>query len=248
MHVAMRTTMNEFPSNLATLVFFTAMTVECGAGCIPSDNPRAGGHAEHPIPNALPSAPVVPPSAPPTEPSAVQQRTTDAGATRPWEPWVENPPEPLSPPPLPSQILEQEYGLNLSPRERAIVDDCPERVWSKKALQIECDEHKQCPSGRCHDGGHCGAKCASDRECGDGFCDRGTCNAIWTCRPFYGHRCEHDRQCDALCIQGRCRSCVSDAECVNVLGRPDAYCAYHNRDASRSCGAHDDDVHSRTAR
>jgi hypothetical protein len=75
--------------------------------------------------------------------------------------------------------------------------------------------------------------CTSDDECGDGFCDRGRCSAIWTCVERHGQRCIDGevypirggpRRCNALCIESRCRSCVSDEECVQVLGDPSAKC------------------------
>jgi hypothetical protein len=75
--------------------------------------------------------------------------------------------------------------------------------------------------------------CTSDDECGDGFCDRGRCSAIWTCVERHGQRCidgrvyprRHDNEkCDGLCLEGRCRSCVSDEECAQVLGIPNAVC------------------------
>jgi hypothetical protein len=76
--------------------------------------------------------------------------------------------------------------------------------------------------------------CTSDDECGDGFCDRGRCSAIWTCGERHGQRCidgrvyprRHDSEtCNALCIEGRCRSCISDEECVQALKNPNAECS-----------------------
>jgi len=72
--------------------------------------------------------------------------------------------------------------------------------------------------------------CTKDSECGDGFCDRGRCAAIWTCHDRYGQHCIDDRvfqgsypypiRCNGVCLEGRCRSCVSDDECVAALGPP----------------------------
>jgi hypothetical protein len=55
--------------------------------------------------------------------------------------------------------------------------------------------------------------CREDRECGDGFCDRGRCAPIWEDR--YGQRCTMTCQCGPfLCLEGRCRSCLHHTECV----------------------------------
>jgi hypothetical protein len=58
-----------------------------------------------------------------------------------------------------------------------------------------------------------GVSCKKDDECGDGFCDRGRCAAIWTYGGQYGQPCEGNYG-GLLCIDGRFRSCVSDAECA----------------------------------
>jgi hypothetical protein len=90
----------------------------------------------------------------------------------------------------------------LSPLDWAIRDDCPPRAWSKNVPDRACTE---------------------DSECGDGYCDRNHCAAIWTCSEHYGQRCygprsERSGLCDGPCIEGRCRSCLSDDECVTALG------------------------------
>lgn len=66
--------------------------------------------------------------------------------------------------------------------------------------------------------------CANDDECGDGFCDRGQCAAIWTRKHPYGQRCEGKDPCPGVCLDGRCRSCVSDDECRVKLGSPAVMC------------------------
>lgn len=70
--------------------------------------------------------------------------------------------------------------------------------------------------------------CRADAQCGDGFCDRGRCAAIWTLPRPYGVRIQDLRpsqSCDQyIPLDGRCRSCVSDPECKKVMGN-DAYCA-----------------------
>ena len=55
--------------------------------------------------------------------------------------------------------------------------------------------------------------CSEERECGDGFCDRGRCAPIWEVE--YGQRCTMTCQCGPfLCLEGRCRSCLHHTECV----------------------------------
>ena len=110
-------------------------------------------------------------------------------------------PAPAVEPPLSnSDIYEQRSGIKLSPLDKTIIDDCPTRAWSKKVPK---------------------RRCSNDGECGDGFCDRGRCAAIWSCDADYGQRCEKQNQCGVLpCINGRCRSCTSEAECDWKRGRP----------------------------
>lgn len=59
--------------------------------------------------------------------------------------------------------------------------------------------------------------CTRDDQCGEhGFCDRGRCALIQSAPHFYGRPCRTNdqRECSNLpCIDGRCRSCVSDLEC-----------------------------------
>jgi hypothetical protein len=62
--------------------------------------------------------------------------------------------------------------------------------------------------------------CKKDGECGDGFCDRGRCAAIWSYTWLYGQPCEENRY-RLPCIDGRYRSCVSDAECTWAHHRTD---------------------------
>jgi len=108
----------------------------------------------------------------------------------------------------------------LSPLDWAIRKDCPPRPWSKNVPERACTK---------------------DSECGDGFCDRDHCAAIWTCNEKYGQRCygprrERSGSCDGLCIDGRCRTCLSDAECVTALGIRQAMCnPYPNEGGGRTC-------------
>ncbi len=99
----------------------------------------------------------------------------------------------------------------LSPLDWAIRNDFPPRPWSKNVPERTCTE---------------------DRECGDGFCDRDHCAAIWTSWEHYGQRCygprsEQSGLCNGLCLEGRCRTCLSDDECVAALGSADAMCNPH---------------------
>ena len=89
--------------------------------------------------------------------------------------------------------------------------------------------------------------CTNDGECGEGFCDRGRCAIIWTCYEKIGQRCVNGRAapspvdgtttwCAGICLEGRCRSCESDAECINYLGHPKAFCGDRGQ-RGRRCGA-----------
>ena len=115
---------------------------------------------------------------------------------------VEHPAQvPVTPAPSehPSSLAdagEPSSGFQLSPLDKAILEDDPPRPWSKNVPARSC---------------------TNDGECGDGFCDRGRCTAIWTYDERYGQRCEWDGSCGRyLCIDGRCRSCVSDEECTRT--------------------------------
>jgi hypothetical protein len=112
---------------------------------------------------------------------------------------VEHPAQvPVTPAPSehPSSLADADKpspGFQLS-IDKAIAEDYPPRPWSKNVPTRSC---------------------TNDGECGDGFCDRGRCAAIWTERASYGQRCERNESCGTMpCIDGRCRSCISDAECT----------------------------------
>jgi hypothetical protein len=75
--------------------------------------------------------------------------------------------------------------------------------------------------------------CKTDQDCPSGFCDRGVCQAP---SGIYGRPCQAAPRgpdglrdsmlsvCSAyLCVDGRCRSCSSDAECRSELGSPKCY-------------------------
>ena len=116
-----------------------------------------------------------------------------------------------------------------TPLDHAIAEDCvPDKQgWSR---------HGRAWSQNVPD-----RDCTKDRECGDGFCDRGRCAAIWTCWARYGQHCIDGRvapnpdpykvRCAGMCLEGRCRSCVSDEECVEVLGSWGAGWAESAKDA-----------------
>jgi hypothetical protein len=116
---------------------------------------------------------------------------------RPLPPTVTPAPQVMRP--SPSEIYEQRSGRKLSRLDKVIMDDCPERAWSKNVPKRNCTK---------------------DSQCGDGFCDQGRCAAIWTCGVDYGNSCEKQDHCGSLpCIDGRCRSCVSEADCDWKRGR-----------------------------
>ncbi len=119
-------------------------------------------------------------------------------------------------PQTPSELVEQRTGLTLSPEEKLIADTCPRRPLSKNVPNRACTK---------------------DAECGDGFCDRGQCSAIYTCMQDLGSRCELDGQCPFLmCIEGRCRSCTTDEECQVRMERPNRICSPPARRApGREC-------------
>jgi hypothetical protein len=126
-----------------------------------------------------------------------------------------------------------------TPLDQAIVDDChgfpaQGRAWSPNVPDRDC---------------------TNDSECGDGFCDRDHCAAVWTCMERYGQRCmngwpvqRHDtarQPCDGICLEGRCRSCQSDAECATYFQalfpeQPGPWsgvaCGGRRRDGGRTCG------------
>lgn len=94
-------------------------------------------------------------------------------------------------------------GMALSPLDKAIADDFPSKPWSKNVPERACKK---------------------DDECGDGFCDRDRCAPIWTWTERYGQRCDASHGCPGLCLDGRCRSCMSDAECVQATGSSAGMC------------------------
>lgn len=139
-----------------------------------------------------------------------------------------------SPAPAPSSSASavetpkpQAPGTAFTSIDAAIAEDWPPKQWSKNVPNRAC---------------------VRDDECGDGFCDRGQCAAIWTWTETYGQKCgtlpvyhpylcngprpnaSREPACDyiarlnCLCVDGRCRSCASDDECVKQIGDPRAVC------------------------
>jgi hypothetical protein len=75
-----------------------------------------------------------------------------------------------------------------------------------------------------------GGACARDIDCRSGFCDRDVCKDAFE-RSVVGEECVQEppaangevkwphRDCNRLlCLDGRCRSCISDAECQSYFG------------------------------
>jgi hypothetical protein len=74
-----------------------------------------------------------------------------------------------------------------------------------------------------------GPPCSEDEDCDSGFCDRDYCAGPGPMGYMgYGEECDSnpeselsDSRCGAyLCIRNRCRSCLSDAECVTYNSGP----------------------------
>jgi hypothetical protein len=153
------------------------LSLACAVSCASSDKPHPGGRVDHPVAK-VPSAPL-----PPLRPTAL------ASSPPPPE---ETPEPPKKRPETNSERYERATGITLSPIDKAIMDDCPARAWSKHVPK---------------------RRCTNDGQCGDGFCDRERCAAIWSCRSVYGQRCQGSSCGIRPCIDGRCRSCTSEKDC-----------------------------------
>ncbi len=95
-----------------------------------------------------------------------------------------------------------------------------------------------------------GSPCRADDHCQSGLCDRGVCTDIGgmrnanhgiTCRPIPPFAERRGRRfevpCDPyICLDGRCRSCNSDAECTYWYGG--GTCAHDPGLPGESCGDH----------
>ena len=187
--------------------------------CSASDEPPFGGRVESPIKASSPP------------PSSISPSPSSSASSPPVANVHPGPPYPTGtgPYPFPPYLTEIDYerigppppstwwGLKLSPLEKIIADTCPSQAWSQNVPDIDCTE---------------------DGECGDGFCDRGHCSAIWTCGQRLGQRCEKDNQCGGFCIGGRCRSCLWNAECAARGGHSDFVCGSASLGKwGRNCGS-----------
>lgn len=92
------------------------------------------------------------------------------------------------------------------------------------------------------------AACVRDDDCRSGYCDRGICVELYG-PDNYGRECPpvlplsapgwQENTCGGyLCLDGRCRSCQSDAECQHWLNAPK--CAPVDRMPGKVCGRHDE--------
>ena len=186
--------------------FFIGLVAWIGLGSVAScsldDQAPGGGRVEHPLEPGS-KAPAPPLSLTPS-PAEAESRAPAPSLAPPPTSTAETPASSIDRPRSPSETYEQVTGIKLSPLDRAIADDCPKRAWSKNV-----------PKHRC----------TKDGECGDGFCDRGSCAPFWTCNAGPGQPCVTNDHCDDRpCIDGRCRSCISDAECTWVQDMQDPKC------------------------
>jgi len=92
-------------------------------------------------------------------------------------------------------------------------------------------------------------RCNTDKECLGGFCDRdGSCQ-VTPASSRYGTACERAPELPSgringdfntcgpyLCIDGRCRSCLTDMECFVELGSPQCGSLPDPRFRGTSCG------------
>ena len=95
------------------------------------------------------------------------------------------------------------------------------------SLWLGCSHQPPCPPPVTHVAA--GGACVRDTDCRSGFCDRDICMDVFEL-PGIGKECDRDPPVDApvdgpnagrsdrgcgryLCLDGRCRSCASDAEC-----------------------------------
>jgi hypothetical protein len=117
-----------------------------------------------------------------------------------------------------------------------------------------CAREAECHSGVCWRGfcaesapatngggpGVTGGTCAQDADCKSGFCDLGQCAELFG--PLhYGFECSPEpprappgRCGPYLCLEGRCRSCQSDAQCQELRGAPT--CAVFEDRPGKQCG------------
>jgi len=99
-----------------------------------------------------------------------------------------------------------------------------------------------------------GEPCTYDADCASWFCDRGFCAEADETKGHYGWACESEpsvpvRQVNPcggyLCIDQRCRSCQSDAECRKYQKGPT--CAKPGDWPGKGCGDYSHAVSERAA-
>jgi hypothetical protein len=132
---------------------------------------------------------------------------------------------------------------------------CPEPAVSANRTPEPCKTDMDCYTRSC-DKGFCGplrtgnlpnrSACKADDQCESGLCDRDICMDIGGLRngnfgraceplkPFAQRTSRPEDECGGyICLDGRCRSCVSDAECTywkgggkceHNIGRPGNSC------------------------
>jgi hypothetical protein len=178
--------------------------------------PASDPTADQELPAANPPADPARPA-----PSLMLYPPSPAAAPPPGQAWCPCPPDrgpvpvpqastpPQVPTPVPPSELEQAWCLCPffpEPTPTLLSKDVPERA------------------------------CTKDAQCGDGMCDRGRCAPLWTEDQAYGQRCNASsagRLCDGgyMCVDGRCRSCVSADECATEM--PESTCNFYRSPASR---------------
>ena len=194
-----------------------------GASACSSGHEGTGGKPEHPPRPVASQVVAVTPSASIPAPSASVPPAPTIRIS------CENVPAYVPPPSFPHEPTAKVPTPpgRFTPLDRAITADCePAYCGSCRPRPWSTDV----PDGACK----------ADGECGDGFCDRGRCAAIWGANERYGQRCIHgkpppigddpDDECSGICLDGRCRSCTSDAECIKARGNQYAKCMSHRND------------------
>jgi hypothetical protein len=119
-------------------------------------------------------------------------------------------------------------------RRRASGEPPPSSSWVPLPGTVVLDEGPPEPPQRVPK-----RKCTRDDQCGDGFCDRDRCSPHATREQRYSFGLECDplipSRCGGfLCIDGKCRSCVSDAECMKEQDSPT--CGVFGQLPGKSCG------------
>ena len=167
---------NHWKPRIITIILWASLAN--AVSCSSNHETKVGGQVD--CPATMSTGPKTPSAQVPPLPTSMP------GASYPLPPFPWS--KPLPPPP--STWWERKVAF--SALQKAIVDACPERVWSQNVVHDECTR---------------------DADCGDGYCDRGHCDVIRTCGHFEGLPCDADEQCAGVCFEGRCRSCTAKEEC-----------------------------------